>query len=203
MPLEYIVEEVIRGVNGYGMSESTIRRLMKKTKYDLEKAVEESTSQTESLNPNDDNSSTGQSTVTVVGGGPEPEELPPTKAVKQLTAKLAETEQIIQKKDEEIQFLKEAQPVADIPKLVDDKIGAVKVQNLSKVSEFDKRGYQILSSRFGEIIRRKIVGEGKATIRFYILGKDRTTNVEYLVPVSFTVDMMNRSTELVLDESRL
>jgi hypothetical protein len=74
---------------------------------------------------------------------------------------------------------------------------------LSKVSQFDKRGYQILASRFGEIVRRKIVSEGKAAVRFYIVSKDRTTNIEYMVPVIFTVNMVGRTTELALDESRL
>ena len=43
----------------------------------------------------------------------------------------------------------------------------------------------ILAGRFGELIRRKLVSEGKASIKFYALGKDRSTGVEYLVPVSF------------------
>ena len=33
--------------------------------------------------------------------------------------------------------------------------------------------------------------------------KDRTTNIEYLVPVAFNVDMRGRTTEMELDESRL
>jgi hypothetical protein len=112
----------------------------------------------------------------------------------------------IKQQSQEIQKLKElidSQTIDDIPQLIDNKIGPVKVQNLSKLSQFDKRGYQILASRFGEVVRRKIVSEGKATIRFYIMSKDRTTNVESLVPVAFTVDMMGRTTELTLDESRL
>lgn len=36
-----------------------------------------------------------------------------------------------------------------------------------------------------------------------IMAKDRTTNIEYPVPVAFTVDMMGRTTEVALDESRL
>jgi hypothetical protein len=97
----------------------------------------------------------------------------------------------IKQQSQEIQKLKElidSQTIDDIPQLIDNKIGPVKVQNLSKLSQFDKRGYQILASRFGEVVRRKIVSEGKATIRFYIMSKDRTTNVESLVPVAFTVD---------------
>jgi hypothetical protein len=60
-----------------------------------------------------------------------------------------------------------------------------------------------LARRCGEIIRRKLTSEGKATFKFYILDKDRTTNIKYLVPVVFTVDMMGRTTEMALDESRL
>jgi hypothetical protein len=61
----------------------------------------------------------------------------------------------LEQKNERIAFLEQAQPVEDIPQLVDDKVGPIKVQNLSKVSQFDKRGYQILTSRFGEIIMNK------------------------------------------------
>jgi hypothetical protein len=109
----------------------------------------------------------------------------------------------LEEEKRKVALLQEQQDVSDIPQLIDNKIGPLKVQNLSKINEYDRRGYQILSSRFGEIVRRKIVAEGKATIRFYIIGKDRTTNIEYLAPIAFTVDMMGRTTELILDESRL
>jgi hypothetical protein len=99
--------------------------------------------------------------------------------------------------------LQASQNVQDIPQLVDDKIGSVKVQNLAKISAFDRRGFQILASRIGEVIRRKLVAEGKAGIKFYIMAKDRTTGVESLVPVIFSVDIHNRSTGLKLDESKL
>jgi hypothetical protein len=114
--------------------------------------------------------------------------------------------QEIAKLNQEIQKLKElidSQTMDDIPQLVDNKIGPVKVQNLAKVSEFDRRGFQILASRVGEVIRRKLVSEGKAGVKFYMLAKDRTTGIESIVPVMFTMDMHNRSTELKLDESRL
>jgi hypothetical protein len=53
--------------------------------YLKNKNLEESTGQVGSLTPNDDNSSTGQSTIIVAGGEPKqkPEQpLPPTKEVK-------------------------------------------------------------------------------------------------------------------------
>lgn len=74
---------------------------------------------------------------------------------------------------------------------------------MSKISQFDRRGYQILASRFGELIRRKLAAENMAAIKFYVLGKDRTINIEYLVPVSFIVNLKDRTTDMILDESRL
>ena len=87
--------------------------------------------------------------------------------------------------------------------MVDNKIGPVKIQNLSKISDFDRRGYQILATRFSELVRRKIEKDGKVSIKLYLLTKDRTTNIEYLVPISFVVNMINKSTDVLLDESRL
>jgi hypothetical protein len=111
---------------------------------------------------------------------------------------------IIKQKENEIDRLRQAQDISDIPhKIVEDKIGPVKVQNLSKISEFDRRGFKALVSRFAELVRRKMTSEGHATVKFYILTKDRTTNIEYLVPVNYTVDMFNRSTDVILDEDRL
>jgi hypothetical protein len=91
---------------------------------------------------------------------------------------------IIKQQSQEIQKLRElidSQTIDDIPQLVDNKIGPVKVQNLSKINKFERRGFQILASRSGEIVRRKLVEQGKVTINLYILAKDRTTNIESLV----------------------
>lgn len=74
---------------------------------------------------------------------------------------------------------------------------------MSKISQFDRRGYQILASRFGELIRRKLAAENMVALKFYVLGKDRTINIEYLVPVSFIVNLKDRTTDMILDESRL
>jgi hypothetical protein len=45
--------------------------------------------------------------------------------------------------------LQESQNVNDIPQLVDNKIGPVKITNLSKINGYDRRAYRILASRFG------------------------------------------------------
>jgi hypothetical protein len=43
MPIEFIVNAVVKGLEGYDISGSTIRRILKKTKYTLEEDFEEST----------------------------------------------------------------------------------------------------------------------------------------------------------------
>jgi hypothetical protein len=220
MPLEFILDFMIQGLvkkappEDVHISEQYIRRLLKKTKYTLEEDIEESTSQIRN-NENsfgfDDNNPSGQSTVQVSGGGDngnkttyEPPE-PKTKTERQLVKELEDKEEIIKQKEKEIERIQTAfatQEITDIPQLVDNKIGPVKVQNLSRLSDFDRKGFEILTSRFGEAIRRRLVGEGKAKVKFYILAKDRTTGVENLVPVLLTVDMMGKTTELILDEAR-
>jgi hypothetical protein len=106
----------------------------------------------------------------------------------------------LEEKDKEIATLQASQNIQD-PQLVDDKIGPIKV--LSRVSENDRRSLQASARRFGEEIRRKLTSEGKATVKFYRLAEHRTKNIERLVPVVFTVDMMCRTTEVALDESKL
>jgi hypothetical protein len=143
-----------------------------------------------------DASSTGQEITS------EPES-DPNEEIITLRRLIEEKDKQLEEKDKQIAILQLSQKVDNIPQLVDNKIGPIKVQNLSKVSAFYKRANQILASRFGEAVRRKIVSEGKAAVRFYIVSKDRTTNIEYMAPVLFTVDMMGRTTQLELDESRL
>jgi hypothetical protein len=110
----------------------------------------------------------------------------------------------IEQKKEEIHVLRESQDLKDIPvRLVENKVGPVKVQNLSKIGDFDRRWFQSLARRFGELVIRRLVELGNASIKFYIISKDRTTNTEYLIPINFTMDLMNKSTELELDENRL
>jgi hypothetical protein len=57
--------------DSYDISESTIRRILKKTKYTLEEDFEESTSQSASVTLDDDNNQSGQSTVTISQSGKE------------------------------------------------------------------------------------------------------------------------------------
>jgi hypothetical protein len=99
--------------------------------------------------------------------------------------------------------LKASQNVQDIPQLVDDRIGPIKIQNLSRIRKDDRRGFQALAHRFEGTIRRRLTEVGHTSIKFYVMNKDRTTNIEYLIPVALTVDMVGRTTEIALDESRL
>jgi hypothetical protein len=80
----------------------------------------------------------------------------------------------------------------------------IKILNLSRISEYDRRCLQALAHKIGEKIRRRTITEvGHVSIKFYIKAKDRTINKECLVPVVFTVNMMGRTTKMALDESRL
>ena len=121
---------------------------------------------------------------------PEPK---PTQEVKRLQTQLAVMTDILKKKDEEIDFLRA---------LADDKIGPVKIPNLSRVSESTKRGLQILASRFTETVRSKLAAEANARIDFYIIDKRRTTGVECLVPVKLIIDMNSKTIEVILDKGR-
>jgi hypothetical protein len=151
--------------------------------------------QEESKNLEDINRPNIKSTAQMYGKSQD--ELKNTKReLKELEAKLEEAKK-------KAAILQEAQNIDDIPELVDNKIGPVEIKNLSKISQFDRRGYQILAGRFAELIRRKLAAEGRASIKFYVIGKDRTTNIESLVPVSFIVDLKERTTDMILDESRL
>jgi hypothetical protein len=125
------------------------------------------------------------------------------KQLEEKDKQLEEKDKQLEEKDKQIATLQASQNVQDIPQLVDDKIGPIKVQNLSRISEDDRRRFQALARRFREEIRRKLTSEGRASIKFHVIGKDRTTNIESLVPISFIVDLKERTTDMILDESRL
>jgi hypothetical protein len=205
MPREWILGEVIRALNGYGVTHRHIRRVLKKGQYDL---VEESTSGTRTMSEVDDKNNPEQKTVTVDAATGEEVYQPappprPAQEVKRWLTLLEEKDKEVKAMEDIVATLREALNIDDMPELVDNKIGPVEIKNLSKISQFERRGYQILAGRFAELIRRKFQAEGKASIKFYVIGKDRTTNVESLVPVSFIVDLREKSTDLILDESRL
>ena len=139
----------------------------------------------------DSDSSTGKESQTF--DRPKPE------AINRLKSQLNNKDQELEEAKKRIAILQEAQNIEDIPQMVDNKIGPVKMQNLSKINDFDRRGYQILATRFSELVRRKLASDGKLSIKLYLLTKDRTTNIEYLVPISFVVNMINKSTDVLLD----
>jgi hypothetical protein len=109
----------------------------------------------------DVDASTGRQTY----AEPEPESTKPAE-VKRLQTQLDNTVKELEKAKKKAAILQESQNIEDIPQMVDDKIGPVKIQNLSKINDFDRRGYQILASRFSELVRRRLSAEGKASIKF-------------------------------------
>jgi hypothetical protein len=124
MPLEFILDFMIQGLCSEKLEETYVsddylRRVLKKSKYEV---IEESTSQTATRSEIDDNNQSGQSTVQEYqeGEGPEPPE-PKTKTERQLVKELETVKQELEQKDTEIQFLRDSQPVSDIPQLVEDR----------------------------------------------------------------------------------
>jgi hypothetical protein len=109
----------------------------------------------------------------------------------------------LEEEREKLKFAQDPDNLQKVPDIVDDKIGPVKVQNLARVSEFEKRGFQILAGRYTEIIRRKFAVDSNARISFCVIAKDKTTGIESLVPVKFIIDMDKRTAEVILDEGRL
>jgi hypothetical protein len=99
--------------------------------------------------------------------------------------------------------LQASQNVQDILQLVNDKIDPIKIQNLSRIRKYDIGGFQALAHRCEGTIRRRLTEVGHTSIKFYLMNKDRTTNIEYLILVAFTVDMVGRTMEIALDETRL
>jgi Skp family chaperone for outer membrane proteins len=187
------------------ISERYIQKCLSDEYKQKRKKREESTSRSPNGAANEDKNVPEQ-TVQVAGTGEETYESEPAKPsalLKNIQTELESKTKELEEAKKKIAILQESQNVEDIPQLVDNKIGPVKVTNLSKINQYDRRGYQILSSRFGELVRRKLAAEGKASIKFYIVAKDRSTNIEYLVPVSFTVNMLDKCTDMILDESRL
>jgi hypothetical protein len=55
--------------------------------------------------------------------------------------------------------------------------------------------------RSAELIRRRIKEIGHASLKCYAINK--YMDIEYLVPVVFTVDMRDRTIEMELDESTI
>jgi hypothetical protein len=200
MPTDMISARIIEELRGYASKQYIEKCLEEKyiKKYQKNGQVNKTTS---SLN---DSKNVPEQTVQVASTGQEVyEPIKPAAEVKRLQTQLSDTTHELEEAKKKAAILQEAQNIDDIPQMVDNKIGPVKIQNLSKINEFDRRGYQILASRFSELVRRKLAAEGKASTKLYLLTKDRTTNIEYLVPIIFVVNMLDKSTDILLDESRL
>ena len=81
-----------------------------------------------------DASSTGQGTIS------EPESDPKEEIIK-LRRRIEEKDKQLEEKDKQIAILQASQNVQDIPQLVNDKIGPIKIQNLSRIRKYDIGGF--------------------------------------------------------------
>jgi|SRR5215207_5165678 len=126
----------------------------------------------------------------------------PEKMVSQLQSQLSNTKQELEDAKKRITTLQEQQNTEGVPGMNNEGVGLVRADKVTEISETDKKGCAVFAERFGEAIRRRLASVGKASIKFFILDKDRSTKIEYLLPVNFTVDMENKSTEMILDEGR-
>jgi hypothetical protein len=149
-----------------------------------------------------DASSTGQGTISEIESDLKQEIIKLRRLIEEKDKQIEDKQ--IEEKDKQIAILQASQKVKDIPQSVDDKIGPTEVQNLREYDRRvydDRRGLQAFAIRSGELMRRRIKEVGYASIKFYAINK--YMDLEYLVPVVFTVDMRDRTIEMELDESRL
>jgi chromosome segregation ATPase len=126
------------------------------------------------------------------------------KQLEEKDKQLEEKDKQLEEKDKQIAALQASQKVKDIPQSVEDKIGPTEVQNLREYDRRvydDRRGLQAFAFRSAELIRRRIKEVGHASIKFCAINK--YMDLEYLVPVVFTIDMRDRTIEMEYDESRL
>lgn len=85
-----------------------------------------------------------------------------------------------------------------------ERAGLVKDDEVTRISESDKRGgLALYVYRRGELIRENIARDSKASIKFFIFARHKSTKIDYLVPVNFRVDFKQMTTSLVLDETRI
>jgi hypothetical protein len=124
--------------------------------------------------------STGQETISELESDPK-EEIKTKKAIEEKDKQLEEKDKQLEEKDKQIATLQALQKVKDLPQLVDDKIGPIKVKSLSRI----------------------MTGEGQVSTKLYIKAKDTTINKKCLVPITFTIDMKGGTMKTVLDERRL
>lgn len=127
----------------------------------------------------------------------------PEKMVSQLQSQLNSTKQELEEAKKRLAVLQERKNMEDVPGMDNEGVRLVRADKITKISETDKKGCAVFVDRIGELIRRKIVNEGKASINFFILAKGRSTKIECVIPVTFKVNFNKMTTLLVLDERRI
>jgi hypothetical protein len=138
----------------------------------------------------DSYSSTGQKLQT--SDGPSPEE---TNAKPQ--SELNNSNQELHEAKKRIPAIQGRQNTADVPHL-NAGVGPV-----NATSETNKKDLAQYVYGLGELIRKKIATDGKASSGFYIYARRKKTQIDYIVPVNFTVDFKKMTVSLVLDETEI
>jgi hypothetical protein len=142
---------------------------------------------------NGSNSSTGQKSQTSIR--PSPEEM---NAPQQ--SQLNNSNQELQKAEERISAIQGRQNTEDVPNLNSEGVGPVNADNDIRTSDTYKRDLALHVYGLGEHMRKKIATDGKASRQFYIFAMHKKSQIEYIVPVNFTVDFNKMTMSLVLDE---
>jgi hypothetical protein len=125
------------------------------------------------------------------------------KIVSQLQSQLSSTKQELEDAKKAMAALQEKKNMEDAAGMDDGIAQLVRGNNITRVSDSDKKRCEVFIDRIGELIRRRISNNGKATIKFYILAKRRSTTIDYLIPVTFKVNFEEMTASLALDNSRI
>lgn len=127
----------------------------------------------------------------------------PVKMVCQLQNQLNSTKQELEEAKRRIATLQEIKNTEDVPGIDNGRSRLVGAEKVTKLGETDKIGCAVFVDRLEELIKRKIAKDGKASIRFFILAKRRSTKVKCLIPVILRVNFNELTTSLILDERRI
>jgi hypothetical protein len=102
-----------------------------------------------------------------------------------------------------IDVLQRRKNMEDVPGMDNERVRLAGAEKVTELDETDKRFCTAYVNWAGKLIRKKIANDGKASIKFFILGKRNSIIKERLIPVNFKVNFNDMTTSLVLDEGRI
>jgi hypothetical protein len=144
---------------------------------------------------NGSNSSTGQKSQT--SDRPSSEEMNA-----KVQSRLDNSNQELKKAEKRIPAIQGRQNTEDVSQL-NSGVGPVNTHNDIRTSDTYRRDLALHVYEIGELIRKKIATDGKASRQFFILTRHKKTQIEDTVPVNFTVDFNKMTISLVLDEDKI